>query len=99
MYKLHHEAGIILGDINDENFLVDTVTRKPYFIDIDSAVFETYECTVFSKDYIDPDVEERGKSPNDGFYYTMESDNFSAAVFVLNSFLELTHILLEIRIY
>jgi serine/threonine protein kinase len=49
---LNHKAGLILGDFNPMNVMVEG--SMPRVIDIDSAQFGSYMCQVFTAGYVDP---------------------------------------------
>jgi tRNA A-37 threonylcarbamoyl transferase component Bud32 len=48
---LHH-AGIVVGDCNDLNVLVDG--RRVHMIDVDSYQFGAFGCSMFSERFVDP---------------------------------------------
>ena len=47
-----HMNGVVIGDFNDLNIMVKDTT--PYLIDLDSAQFGKYLCTVFTARFVDP---------------------------------------------
>ncbi|MDB4958949.1 MAG: hypothetical protein JWO36_6518 [Myxococcales bacterium] len=47
-----HRAGIVIGDCNDLNVLVDG--RRPQLIDVDSYQYGGYACSMFSERFVDP---------------------------------------------
>ena len=47
-----HRAGIVVGDCNDLNVLVDG--RRVYLIDVDSYQFGAFACSMFSERFVDP---------------------------------------------
>lgn len=47
-----HQAGIVIGDCNDLNVLVDG--RRVHLIDVDSYQFGSYPCPMFSERFVDP---------------------------------------------
>lgn len=49
-----HRAGVIVGDFNDLNVLVDPTSNKPFVIDADSMQFGKYQCKVFTGKFVDP---------------------------------------------
>ncbi len=49
-----HRAGLVVGDFNDLNILVDATRFKPYIIDADSMQFGSYFCKVFTGKFADP---------------------------------------------
>ncbi len=54
--KLHYN-NILLGDINDRNFVIDE-SMNVYFIDTDSYQLEDYSCDVGTIGYIAPELKE-----------------------------------------
>ncbi len=55
-YGILHAAGIVQGDANELNFMIDLGSETPWFIDMDSAQFGAYPCRVFTKNYVDPRI-------------------------------------------
>lgn len=47
-----HRAGIVIGDCNDLNVLVDG--RRVHLIDVDSYQFGAFGCSMFSERFVDP---------------------------------------------
>ncbi len=47
-----HRAGIVVGDCNDLNVLVDG--RRVHMIDVDSYQFGAFGCSMFSERFVDP---------------------------------------------
>ncbi len=47
-----HRAGVVVGDCNDLNVLVDG--RRVYLIDVDSYQFGGHACSMFSERFLDP---------------------------------------------
>ena len=47
-----HRAGVVIGDCNDLNVLVDG--RRVHLIDVDSYQFGGYACPMFSERFVDP---------------------------------------------
>jgi tRNA A-37 threonylcarbamoyl transferase component Bud32 len=47
-----HRAGIVVGDCNDLNVLVDG--RRVHLIDVDSYQFGAFACSMFSERFVDP---------------------------------------------
>ena len=47
-----HRAGIVIGDCNDLNVLVDG--RRVHLIDVDSYQFGAFTCSMFSERFVDP---------------------------------------------
>ncbi|NVB80473.1 MAG: hypothetical protein HOV81_18920 [Kofleriaceae bacterium] len=49
-----HRAGVVVGDCNDLNILVDG--RRVHLIDVDSYQYAGFTCSVFSERFVDPRV-------------------------------------------
>lgn len=47
-----HRAGVVVGDCNDLNILVDG--RRVHLIDVDSYQYGGFTCSVFSERFVDP---------------------------------------------
>ena len=47
-----HRSGVVIGDCNDLNVLVDG--RGVHLIDVDSYQFGGYACPMFSERFVDP---------------------------------------------
>jgi hypothetical protein len=47
-----HRAGVVIGDCNDLNVLVDG--RRVHLIDIDSYQYADFTCSMFSERFVDP---------------------------------------------
>lgn len=47
-----HRAGVVIGDCNDLNVLVDG--RRVHLIDVDSYQFGGFACSMFSERFVDP---------------------------------------------
>lgn len=82
-----HKSRIILGDINPSNLLYNSSLNHPIVIDLDAAQVGTFPCIVYSEEYIDPLVQQQGKSLQAnqgknlqaGYRYSSENDVFSIA--------------------
>jgi serine/threonine protein kinase len=80
--KVLHKAGIILGDINFDNILVDKKALNPILVDIDSVQVGPFFSNTKRDDFIDPSVKMDGYKKHKYFIYTTESDIYSlAAIF------------------
>ena len=78
-----HRAGVVVGDCNDLNVLVDG--RAVHLIDVDSYQFGGYPCSMFSERFVDPrlcDAQLRPVRPHDP-----ESDWFAFAAMAFRSLL------------
>lgn len=53
-----HRAGVVIGDFNDGNLLVDGA--RCHLIDADSLQFGRWRCTMFTDRYVDPRLCDRG---------------------------------------
>lgn len=49
-----HRAGIVVGDLNDQNVLVRVDGLRPFLIDCDSYQFGRYLCDVYTERFLDP---------------------------------------------
>jgi hypothetical protein len=85
LHKLH-TAHFILGDLNPSNILYDFDTRKPCFIDVDSAAFGKYGCMAYTEPYLDPLIEETGKNAEGSFKFNPLSDCYAMAVIAYELF-------------
>ncbi|NIO03989.1 MAG: hypothetical protein GTN74_05060 [Proteobacteria bacterium] len=78
-----HQLGIVLGDLNPNNFLVDIASRSLLFVDMDSYQFtlngRTFRCPVGMPEYTPPEYQGRNFKT---FDRTQESDYFAAAVLI-----------------
>jgi tRNA A-37 threonylcarbamoyl transferase component Bud32 len=78
-----HRAGIVIGDCNDLNVLVDG--RAVHLIDVDSYQFAGYACSMFSERFVDPrlcDAQLQPLKPHD-----RDSDWFAFAAMAMRSLL------------
>ncbi len=81
-----HDAGVVIGDFNDLNVLVDG--QRCYLIDADSYQFGSYPCTVFNERFVDPLVCDPSAS---GLVMTRphsaDSDWYAFAIILMRSLL------------
>ncbi len=49
-----HRAGVVIGDCNDLNVLVDHTARRVHLIDVDSYQLPGFPCSMFSERVLDP---------------------------------------------
>lgn len=77
--KVLHRAGIILGDINPENILIEQDTLIPCITDFDSVQIGSFYSNSDRRDYIDPSVKVDGIGKHKYFIYTTDSDIYSMA--------------------
>lgn len=78
-----HRAGVVIGDFNDLNVLVDG--RAIHLIDVDSYQLPGYPCAMFSERFVDPrlcDAQLAPVRPHD-----IDSDWFAFAVMVFRTLL------------
>ncbi len=80
--KILHKAGIILGDINPENILIEKNTLTPCIVDFDSAQIGSFYSSSNRKEYIDPSVKVDGNRSGQHkyFIYTIDSDIYALAI-------------------
>lgn len=74
--KKIHESGILIGDINGSNILVNSPTEV-YFVDTDSFQINDYPCPVGTMEFTAPEIQ--GKDYN-SFLRTIGNENFAIAV-------------------
>lgn len=77
--KILHKAGIILGDVNPENILIDKANFNPCVVDFDSVQVGSFYSSSNRKEYIDPSVRVDGNGKHRYFIYTTDSDIYSLA--------------------
>lgn len=75
--KVLHKAGIILGDVNPENILIDKNNLSPCIVDFDSVQVGSFYSSSNRKEYIDPSVRVDGNGIHKYFIYTTDSDIYS----------------------
>jgi serine/threonine protein kinase len=78
-----HKKGIYIGDWNTKNILIDTRTKKPYLIDVDSYQIGEYSCPVGMREFTDPDFIKLIKGKNYSSYHRNEKNE----IFALNTLL------------
>lgn len=86
MDKLHSK-GILMGDVNGGNFLVDiNDSSNVHLVDCDSYQFGGYPCPVGTEDFTHPDTATRlgiqGELHFDSFLRTVEEEDFVFAMLV-----------------
>jgi serine/threonine protein kinase len=74
-----HRAGLILGDVNPANILLDK-SLMPYIVDFDSVQLGTYYSNTNRIAYIDPSVRIDGYGRKKYFIYTMNSDVYAMTI-------------------
>jgi hypothetical protein len=77
-----HRAGVVIGDCNDLNVLVDD--KRVHLIDVDSYQFGAFACSMFSERFVDPRLcDAQQLVPNRP--HDADSDWFAFAVMVFRS--------------
>ena len=76
-----HGAGVVIGDCNDLNVLVDG--RRVHLIDADSYQFGGYACPMFSERFVDPRLCDQALAPV--LPHDRASDWFAFAVMAFRS--------------
>jgi hypothetical protein len=76
-----HRAGVVIGDCNDLNVLVDG--RRVHLIDVDSYQFGGHPCPMFSERFVDPRL--CGKTLAPILPHDADSDWFAFAVMAFRS--------------
>jgi serine/threonine protein kinase len=81
-YKLRilHRVGLIIGDLNPENILIDKTTNIAALVDIDSFQVGSYYSNSRRKEYVDPKVRVDGYGKAKYFIYSTDSDIYSMAI-------------------
>ncbi len=79
--KLHNN-NILLGDINERNFIIDYKNQDVFLIDTDSYQIEDYCCEVGTIGYIAPELKGGILSTN---LRTFEDEGYAVAVFVFRT--------------
>jgi hypothetical protein len=78
-----HRAGVVIGDCNDLNVLVDG--RRVHLIDVDSYQLPGFPCPMFSERFVDPRLCDRALVP--ARPHDEASDWFAFAAMVLRTLL------------
>jgi tRNA A-37 threonylcarbamoyl transferase component Bud32 len=73
-----HKYNILLGDINEQNILVDS-NSQVYFIDTDSYQIENYPCPVGSATFTHPDILSKNYKT---FLRKVEHERFAVATLI-----------------
>lgn len=82
-----HENHILIGDINDGNFMVDPAdSSHVYLVDCDSYQFDGYPCPVGTLDYTHPNTAARlgvtGELGFDKFLRTEEEEDYVLGILI-----------------
>ena len=81
-----HRAGVVIGDFNDLNVLVEG--PRAWVIDADSFQFGTYGCTVFTQRFVDPLLcDASAVAPVLEGHHGIDSDWYAFNVLVMRSLL------------
>ncbi|HEX4453597.1 MAG TPA: hypothetical protein VH143_22150 [Kofleriaceae bacterium] len=78
-----HRAGVVIGDCNDLNVLVEA--RRVHLIDVDSYQLPGFPCSMFSERFVDPRLCNGGVVPQRP--HDADSDWFAFAAMVLRTLL------------
>lgn len=76
-----HRAGVVIGDCNDLNILVDG--RRVHLIDVDSYQFAGHACAMYSERFVDPRLCDAALTPVHP--HDRDSDWFAFAVMVFRT--------------
>ncbi len=82
--KKLHQNNVLLGDINDRNFLIHN-TEEVFLIDTDSYQFEDYSCDVGTIGYIAPELKDGMLATT---LRTFEDESYGIAVFVFRTLMQ-----------
>lgn len=75
--KKLHDKNVLIGDINENNFMLDIEKRKVYFIDCDSYQIDNFKCEVGTPSYTPPELQGIDFRTQ---FRTKENEYFSLAV-------------------
>lgn len=78
--KVLHKTGIILGDVNPENILIEKKSLTPVIVDFDSVQVGSFFSNTKRNDYVDPMVRIDGHGRYKYFIYSTDSDIYSLAI-------------------
>lgn len=76
--KKIHSHGILIGDVNRNNFMVES-PQKVYAVDVDSVQVEKYPCPVGVEEFTPPEIID-GKYSYKEFFRTYHNEYYSIAV-------------------
>jgi|GEM_PF-367815 len=85
-----HQAGVVIGDFNDKNVLVNLKTHEVFLIDVDSAQWGPWQSLVATAEFSDPTLLDEDQNLRPGARYSPASDWYSFTVMVYQ-LLTLTH--------
>ena len=75
-----HSHGILIGDVNRNNFMVES-PKRVYAVDVDSAQVEKYPCPVGVEEFTPPEIID-GKNSYKEFFRTFKNEYYSIAVLI-----------------
>lgn len=78
LVQLVHNHGILIGDVNRNNFMVESPT-KVYLVDVDSAQVEKYPCPVGIEEFTPPELLDN-KTTYKEFFRTYKNEYYSISV-------------------
>jgi len=81
-----HRAGVVIGDFNDKNVLVNIDTLEVFLIDVDSAQWGTWTSLVATAEFSDPTLLDQDQNLLRGARYSQTSDWYSFTVMVYQLF-------------
>lgn len=85
-----HRVGVVIGDFNDKNVLVQLRTGDVHVIDFDSAQWGSWPCLAATPEFSDPTLLDQDHNLRRGASYSMASDWYSYTV-IAYQLLTLTH--------
>lgn len=78
-----HKAGVVIGDFNEKNVLVNVRTGEVYLIDVDSAQWGIWRCLTVTSDFTDPLLLDASLAMmKSGASYSIASDMYAYTVMV-----------------
>lgn len=77
-----HRAGVVIGDFNDKNVLVNLRTHEVFLIDVDSAQWGKWLSLVATAEFTDPTLLDQNQNLRRGARYSQASDWYSFTVMV-----------------
>ncbi len=80
-----HQAGVVVGDLNDRNEILDPTYQHSAWIDVDSWQWGSYPCMVGTQAYLSPEL--YGIDLSQAPYFKQEHDWYSFAVLLFRSLL------------
>jgi hypothetical protein len=78
LVKKTHSHGILIGDVNRNNFMIET-PKRVYMVDVDSAQVEKYPCPVGVEEFTPPEIID-GEHSYREFFRTYDNEYYSIAV-------------------